>query len=74
MKKKIAVFVLVGMLSGCAFFTNKAKKEVLQSADKELDSLIADHNKDCEGFGARLQALKAKVKAEMEKLDKPLFK
>lgn len=65
--RTILVLGFSGM-TGCSFFTNKAKREVLVRADKELDALIADRNADCDTFRARLQGLKAKVKADMDSL------
>lgn len=54
--------------TGCSFFTNRAKREVLVSADKELDGLIADHQKGCLDFSQRLSGLKERVRKELEKL------
>ena len=68
MKTKLTVLALSFALSGCAFLTNRAKRDVLQSADKELDSLISDHNENCQSFGDRLKVLKAKVRFELEKV------
>lgn len=65
---KLKIIGLCLLLSGCSFFTNRAKKEVLQDADKELDSLIELQEKDCNSFSQKLRGLKEKVKQEMERL------
>lgn len=70
LSKIIALFLAL-TLTGCSYlqkFQNKGKRETLQSADKELDSLIKDQSVNCDTWHARLVALKAKVKAEIDQL------
>lgn len=71
MERKMRSFliIIVGIaLAGCASAEKKGKREVLLSADKELDILIEDHYRGCKSYGDRLSALKEKVKSELEKV------
>ena len=68
MKTKIVVGLLALSMTGCAFFTNKAKRGVLQEADKELDGLIEAQKSDCDLMATRLGTLKQKVLQELAKV------
>ena len=68
MERLIVFAVTASLLSGCGILTKRAKRDVLQNADKELTSILEDREKDCDLLLSRLRTLKQKVVQELEKV------
>lgn len=66
-KMRITAVLFAIALAGCASAEKKGKREVLLSADKELDILIAEHYKHSKSYGDKLSELKERVKAQLER-------
>ena len=68
----VIVTILIGLmcLPGCAYFTNRAKRDLLIQAEGEVDGLIKDHQKGCMDFAQRLQLLKARVQKSLKEVSR----